>query len=461
MSANLQPFSSAGGFVSAGDITAAAYASPAPSIRGFSSVNATTLVAGSGNINGGTATVVTDGINSIALALGAQMDVYGFPFSTAEIRGRLTISGDISTTQALGTWYYQSTSTNAYQLYTDSTYTELVDATGWTAYTGGGSVAITKQSPAANIILNSNGYLSIFDSTGNVLLPGNLSVIGGMMSLTGEGVIRSDNDTVSIQSYDVANGIGRGLRVGDTGGLYLEQGANSAWLSFNPNAGNATIYSGPGVSGGAGHSLSITAGDADQTSYYTTPGGNVNITGGLGASDDGGGGGPGGSVNLASGASSDVAGHNGNVTINTGGANTWTFDYTGNLTAPSSTNTLNLVTRNGDANPNYTKTQIAMGYAGTTDYSQFIHTKHNASSGAYNTIDFYTSDGTQAGTFPANAILGGSITQGTMQLAVYANTTVRDSVITAPQPGMMIYVTGTGMQVRGATSWNTIAGSNT
>lgn len=49
----------------------------------------------------------------------------------------------------------------------------------------------------------------------------------------------------------------------------------------------------------------------------------------------------------------------------------------------------------------------------------------------------------------------------TMQLAVYANTTVRDSSISSPQPGMMIYVTGTGMQVRGATSWNTVAGTGT
>ncbi len=48
-----------------------------------------------------------------------------------------------------------------------------------------------------------------------------------------------------------------------------------------------------------------------------------------------------------------------------------------------------------------------------------------------------------------------------MQLAVYANATVRDAAITSPAPGMMIYVTGTGMQVRGATSWNTIAGSGT
>jgi hypothetical protein len=50
---------------------------------------------------------------------------------------------------------------------------------------------------------------------------------------------------------------------------------------------------------------------------------------------------------------------------------------------------------------------------------------------------------------------------GAAQLAVYANTTVRDTAIASPQPGMMIYVTGTGMQVYGATQWNTIAGSGT
>jgi len=50
---------------------------------------------------------------------------------------------------------------------------------------------------------------------------------------------------------------------------------------------------------------------------------------------------------------------------------------------------------------------------------------------------------------------------GPMQLAVYANVTVRDSSITSPQPGMMIFVTGTGMQVRGATQWNTVTGTGT
>ena len=50
---------------------------------------------------------------------------------------------------------------------------------------------------------------------------------------------------------------------------------------------------------------------------------------------------------------------------------------------------------------------------------------------------------------------------GPMSLAIYANATVRDSSITSPIPGMMIYVTGTGMQVYGATQWNTVAGTST
>jgi hypothetical protein len=71
-------------------------------------------------------------------------------------------------------------------------------------------------------------------------------------------------------------------------------------------------------------------------------------------------------------------------------------------------------------------------------------------------------------TDPPALYIGNSVGQLTsinlgssFQLAVYANSTVRDSTITSPQPGMMIYVTGTGMQVRGATQWNTITGSGT
>jgi hypothetical protein len=185
---------------------------------------------------------------------------------------------------------------------------------------GGGSGLGLADYGNVNIIAGASTWR--FDNTGNLTLPG-------------EGIIRSNNDTVTLESYDVANTTAYKLRLGDNGGVYLEQGANSAWLSLNPNAGNAEIYAGIATGGAAGHSLSIAAGAADQTDFYTTAGGNVNIVGGLGAGNDGGGGGPGGSVNIAAGNSADPAGHAGNININSG-IDTWTFDYTGNLTTPGS-----------------------------------------------------------------------------------------------------------------------------
>jgi hypothetical protein len=47
------------------------------------------------------------------------------------------------------------------------------------------------------------------------------------------------------------------------------------------------------------------------------------------------------------------------------------------------------------------------------------------------------------------------------QLAVFGSNAARDTAIPSANPGMVIYVTGQGMQVRGATQWNNIAGSST
>lgn len=82
-------------------------------------------------------------------------------------------------------------------------------------------------------------------------------------------------------------------------------------------------------------------------------------------------------------------------------------------------------------------------------YNTYGNITLSAGANAYSTA-FWTFDNTGTLSLP-----------GAMQLAVYADTTARDSAITSPTPGMMIYVTGVGMQVRGATSWNTIAGSGT
>ena len=81
------------------------------------------------------------------------------------------------------------------------------------------------------------------------------------------------------------------------------------------------------------------------------------------------------------------------------------------------------------------------------------------------TVNQITSDDSSFVTVEDGLDVNGDVTadsvavSGYFNLPVYANTTVRDSSITSAQPGMMIFVTGTGMQVRGATAWNTVAGT--
>jgi hypothetical protein len=104
----------------------------------------------------------------------------------------------------------------------------------------------------------------------------------------------------------------------------------------------------------------------------------------------------------------------------------------------------------------YSNSQVSNYLASGTDTANIITTANISG-------NYILGNVISATTFSATGnITGGNIrATTTTQLAVYANATVRDSTITSPQPGMMIYVTGTGMQVRGATSWNTIAGSGT
>lgn len=53
------------------------------------------------------------------------------------------------------------------------------------------------------------------------------------------------------------------------------------------------------------------------------------------------------------------------------------------------------------------------------------------------------------------------VSASSIQLAVYANSTARDAVVTSPQPGMMVYITGVGLQIYGSTQWNTVSGTST
>ena len=83
------------------------------------------------------------------------------------------------------------------------------------------------------------------------------------------------------------------------------------------------------------------------------------------------------------------------------------LDVNGALNLSNSTTTPSITVRNGDAALAYSdNAQIKMGWAGspagTSQYAQYIHTRHNAGP-TENGIDFYLSDGT-----PNNTITNGS-----------------------------------------------------
>ena len=128
----------------------------------------------SGQIQSGITTNVPDGINAIYAGVTTRMDVFAFPFATTT-RGQLTISGITTPTEANGTWYYQSTANNTFEIFTDVNCTQTVDSTSWAAYAGGGVVSIVENLPTGNIVLNANGFLSTFTDNGQLVLPVSLN----------------------------------------------------------------------------------------------------------------------------------------------------------------------------------------------------------------------------------------------------------------------------------------------
>jgi hypothetical protein len=319
---------------------------------------------------------------------------------------------------------------------------------------------LTLDASGGNVYVKSKGHTFLFDANGV-----------GRFVMPNNGKIAADSN-LSINVGDWANSLGSlwtfgvdgefylptGGRIGATkGGTMLDGGAgNSVSLtSFYGNGyyagcftanpdGNVSIttYTGTGVAGSwqfdntgnlttsgniitSGPTGNITGANVVSANTFTSPGnvvinsddntwtfgtdGNLNLPGGyasLGISNSG-------YLTTLGNDSTSVAidGDNGVVTLATNGGGT-TYTFVDNFNATSSANVLSLTTRNGDSNPVNSRPQIVFGYNGTTDYPQFIHTIHNAGTPVNNRIEFWTSDGTQAGTFPANAILGLTVTNG-------------------------------------------------
>ena len=275
-----QPFNSDGGFntlanivagnvLLVGNISSATNASPAPSLNGFSSVSAVNISTGNlitTGIQSGSPTVVADGINAIYQGTATTMDVYGFPFTTTT-RGQLAISEISQPIEANGTWYYQSVNTNTFVLYTDSTYSTTVDSTTWLAYTGGGVVDITKQTPTANIVIDANGFQSTFTDNGQLNLPGSLTAVGD---------IGTDGN---VYAYDA----GFGGNINGAGDFDLDGNANiggNLFVTGNINfTGNVNEISGNSGVFYGNASTGVGALYAGKTGYTPLPSTVVQMTG--------------------------------------------------------------------------------------------------------------------------------------------------------------------------------------
>ena len=103
---------------------------------------------------------------------------------------------------------------------------------------------------------------------------------------------------------------------------------------------------------------------------------------------------------VTTGSGGDIAMSGGNIV----GAN--------NISIGANISVLTGTFRNGDSGTSVINPQIEFGWANSATYQQWIHTRHYGTSSVYNSIDFYTSDGTEFGVFPTNAVLGLTVTDG-------------------------------------------------
>ena len=163
-------------------------------------------------------------------------------------QGQVTISGVTGTTEANDTWYYEAVEENAFELFTDDTFTTPVDGTSWTTYISGGNAVSTGTYEnltiqGGNVSIGSNDKIWTFDTTGNLTLPGNTFAVNyanGTQVSIGGGSGNTGNVT-----FDDNIVIGTGDEFGSTG-LFLAPGngsiANSAVQYLRVRGGDAPTH---------------------------------------------------------------------------------------------------------------------------------------------------------------------------------------------------------------------------
>lgn len=157
--------------------------------------------------------------------------------------GQVTITDVVGTTEVNGTWYFQAVEADQIQLYYDQALDYPVDGTGWPAYVSGGLAVAAGYNDLSitggNVsIINNNGNTLVFDNTGVLTVPGNITLAsGGKIGYAGmgwTGLLGANTGTpVEITSFTNAGNTSSQLFLNNNGSLVL----------FTADEGNATSYS--------------------------------------------------------------------------------------------------------------------------------------------------------------------------------------------------------------------------
>lgn len=303
-----------------------------------------------------------------------------------------------------------------------------------------GNITITQG--VSSSLANGSDTLSL-DGASKVNLPGGTASI-----FAAANVITLTPDSSGNNYFEIANNVGVSLYTNRAFELRTNKGSTDRIWSFNQSGSltfpddtiQTTAYTTTAARGlfsaannsasGSGGSLSYSNGVYTFTPALNIAGNAATVTNGVYTTDTG-------TVTntMLAGSIANNKLANSSVTINgtsvslgssatiTAAAGTLTGStLASGVTASSLTSvgTLSSLTVSGGQNLSNgddqtgtgSKTQLRFGFNGTTQYAHWIRSRHNANASTGNWIDFYTSDGTQSGTFPTNAVLGLSIGNG-------------------------------------------------
>lgn len=283
---------------------------------------------------------------------------------------------------------------------------------------GDSGFAIPVASGNVEIIVD-DSYFWIFDTTGNLNIPSN--IVSGS-------TIRIDN-TASGNTADIQL-----LSADDI----LLQGRDRTVDSSSSEGGDVNIFAGDGRPGigddsSGGGDIQIIAGVGGSSGDFdsASSGGFITIQGGEGG--------------LASAVDSRSAASGGPVSITAGSAGNADGDDTLGSSGGGVTITAGDSTGNGIIGGSI---QLNTGQGGPTGSAGEVE------------INIPASDAGPGGTWNFDYTATLSV-PGSIQLKNFDSTTSRDTAIPSPATGMLIYVAGVGMQVYGATQWNTVSGTDT